>query len=102
MMTNPQITLKSKTYTTDSVGNQKETIVETIVPIIRIESIYASEFYRASQSNFKPEARLVISAYNYAQQNEFEWDSIDYSVIRTESANNDELIIIAERKIKNV
>ena len=101
-MTNPQITLKSKTYTFDSVGNQIETIVQSVVPIIRIENIYASEFYQASQSNFKPTLRLVISAYNYADQNEFEYDSIDYSIIRTEFANQDELIIIAERQIKNV
>lgn len=101
-MINPQITLKSKTYSLDSVGNQIETIVDSIVPIIRIENIYASEFYNASQSNFKPELRLVISSYNYDDQNEFEYNSKDYSIIRTENANQDELVIVAERKLKNV
>lgn len=101
-MTNPQITLKSKTYSFDSVGNQIETETNVVVPIIRIENVYADEFYRASQANFKPTLRIVISAYNYSNQNEFEYDGTEYSIIRTEFAVEDELTIIAERKVKNV
>lgn len=101
-MANPEIIFKNKVYSFDSIGNQIETITTSIVPIIRIEQIYANEFYRASQSNFKPELRIVISSYNYNNQNEFEYDNTDYSIIRTENANQDELVIIAERKIKNV
>lgn len=101
-MINPQITLKAKTYTYDSIGNEKATVTETVVPILRIENVYASEFYRASQSNFKPELRIVISSYNYSGENEFEYNSINYSIIRTENANQDELVIIAERKTKDI
>lgn len=100
-MIDPQIKLLSKVYTFDEIGNEIETITEIDVPILRIESVYANEFYRASQSNFKPELRLVISEYNYNNENEFIYKGINYSIIRTENANQDELILIAERKNKD-
>lgn len=101
-MINPQITLLSKTYSIDSVGNQKDTEVRIEVPILRIETIYANEFYNASQNNMKPELKVVISSLNYNNENELLFNNERYSIIRTEYANQDEIKIIAERKIPNV
>lgn len=102
MIINPEITLLSKTYTIDTIGNQVEVVTQLDVPIIRIENIYASEFYNGAQANFKPELRLVISSYNYNDENEFIFNAKNYSVIRIEHPNLDEVTIIAERKVVNV
>lgn len=102
-MINPQITLISKIFTFDSIGNQVATETQVDVPIIRIETIYANEFYNASQNNMKPELKIVISSLNYNNENEFMYNNEHFSIIRTEFANLDEIKIVGERKIiKNV
>lgn len=86
----------------DSIGVQKEQIVELEIPIIKVEDVYASEFYEANEQGFKPSLRLRISALNYNNENELIYMNTNYSIIRTQEITADEIILVCERKIKNV
>lgn len=86
----------------NSIGVQKEQLIEAEIPIIRVEDIYANEFYEASEKGFKPTLRLRISSLNYNNQSELIYMNKTYSIIRTQEITADELILICERKIKNV
>lgn len=86
----------------DSIGIQKKEIIEVEIPIIKVEDIYANEFYQANERGFKPTLRLRISSLNYNNQSELIYINKTYSIIRTQEITADELILICERKIKNV
>ena len=75
---------------------------EREIPIISEEDIYASEYYQANQQGYKPTLRLVISTLNYNNENELIYINTKYSIIRPQKKNEDELILVCERKIKNV
>ena len=76
--------------------------IEKEIPIIDEEDIYANEYYQANQQGYKPTLRLVISTLNYNNENELIYMDIKYTIIRTQKKNEDELILVCERKIKNV
>ena len=86
---------------TDYGAKSTDTVVETEVPILRLEKVKATEFYRANEQGFKPELRIVISTLNYSDQEELKYNGIIYSIIRKEE-DIDEMTIIAERKLENV
>lgn len=94
--------LLSTTLITDSIGVQTETIVQVEIPIIKVEDVYANEFYEANEQGFKPSLRLRISALNYDGQKELKYMNTTYTIIRTQELTADELVLICERKIKNV
>lgn len=94
--------LLSTSLIADSIGVQKETQVEVEVPLIKLEDIYANEFYEANEQGFKPELRLRLSAYSYNGEQELIYGDIHYTVIRTQYPKADEVILICERKAKNV
>ena len=95
--------LLSTTYEKNEKGVQIpiET-TEKEIPIIEEEDIYAKEYYQANQQGYKPTLRLVISTLNYNNENELIYMDIKYTIIRTQKKNEDELILVCERKIKNV
>lgn len=95
-------TLLSTTTKQDEIGNEKETVIKRIIPIIKVEDVYSNEYYQANQSGFKPRLRLRISALNYKDEEELIYMKKVYSVIRTQEPTADEIILICERKIKNV
>jgi len=88
--------------TTDTIGVEKETPTEVEIPIIKVEDIKANEFYAANESGFKPSLRLRISTLNYNNEPELLYMGETYSIIRTQEITPDELILICERKVKNV
>lgn len=75
---------------------------EREIPIIDEEDIYANEYYQASQQGYKPTLRLVISTLNYQNEDELIYMNTKYTIIRPQKRNEDELILVCERKIKNV
>ena len=95
------VKLLSTSLTTNDIGVEVETTQEVECPIIHIENIYANEFYRANESGFKPTLRIRISAINYSNQPELIYNGVTYSVIRVDD-NVDEVVLICERKAKNV
>lgn len=86
----------------DSIGVQKEKVTEVEIPIIKVEDIYAKEFYEANEQGYKPTLRLKINTLNYDNQSELIYMGKTYSIIRTQEITVDELILVCERKVKNV
>lgn len=86
----------------DSIGVQKEVVTEVEIPIIKVEEIYANEFYEANEQGFKPTLRLRISALNYNNEKELIYMGITYSIIRATEPCADEVVLVCERKVKNV
>lgn len=102
MMRDVSCKLLSTTIQEDSIGVQKEVKVETEIPIIKVEDVYANEFYEANEQGYKPSLRLKISALNYNNEHELMYMNTTYNIIRTQEITADELILVCERKIKNV
>ena len=87
----------------NSIGiNKPKKIVKKEIPIIRIEDIFANEFYIANEKGHKPSLRLRISALNYSDEEELEYMNKKYSIVRIQEVTADEVILVCERKIKNV
>lgn len=94
--------LLSTTLQTNSIGVQKEVQTEVEIPIIKIEEVYANEFYEANEQGFKPTLRLRISALNYNNEKDLIYMGTTYSVIRPSEPYADEVVLVCERKVKNV
>ena len=94
--------LLSTTLNTDSIGVQKEILRKIEIPIIKVEDIYSKEFYEANEQGLKPTLRLRISALNYNDESELIYMGKVYTVIRVSEPYIDEIVLICERKIKNV
>ena len=95
--------LLNKKEQVDEIGVLKPSKIEEIeIPIIKIESIYANEFYEANQAGYQPTLRLRISALNYNNESELKYQGITYTIIRIDETYPDEITLICERKIKNV
>lgn len=94
--------LLSTQLITDSIGVEKEIQTQIECPIIKIEDVYANEFYEAHEQGFKPTLRIRISTLNYNNESELIYMNTTYSIIRTQEPVADEIILICERKVKNV
>lgn len=94
--------LLSTTLVDNEIGVQEEKIVEIPIPIIKVEDVYASEYYEANQQGYKPTLRLRISALNYKNEEELIYMGTTYSIIRASEPYADEIVLICERKVKNV
>ena len=94
--------LISTTLQTDSIGVQKEVRTEVEIPIIKVEEVYSNEFYEANEQGFKPTLRLRISALNYNNEKDLIYMGTTYSVIRPSEPYADEVVLVCERKVKNV
>ena len=94
--------LLSTSIQSNSIGVEEETQTQIKCPIIKIEDIYANEFYSANEQGFKPTLRLRISALNYNGESELLYNGITYSIIRIQEPEADEIILVCERKVKNV
>lgn len=95
--------LISTTYQEDNKGVRKPTeTVEREIPIIKTEDIYAKEYYEASQAGYKPNLRIRISALNYNNETEVIYMGTTYTIVRISEPYVDEIVLICERKIKNV
>ena len=94
--------LLSTQKTKNNIGVEKINIIERLCPIIEIEDIYANEYYQANQSGFQPSLRLKISRLNYEDEPELIYMGKTYTIIRTQGSSLDELVLICERKVKNV
>lgn len=94
--------LLSTTLVDNEIGVQEEKIVEIPIPIIKVEDVYKDEYYEANQQGYKPTLRLRISALNYKNEEELIYMGTTYSIIRASEPYADEVVLICERKVKNV
>ena len=100
-MRDVECTLLSTSIASNSIGVQIETQTSIKCPIIKVEDVYADEFYEANAQGFKPSLRLKISPLNYNNESELIYMGVTYTIIRVEPIG-DELILIGQRKVKNV
>ena len=98
------VSCKLLKITTESnkIGVEEESVAEKEVPIIKVEEIYANEFYEANEQGYKPSLRLRLSALNYDNEQELIYMNIRYSIIRVSEPYPDEVILVCERKVRNV
>lgn len=93
--------LLSTTFITNKIGVQEEKIVEKEIPIIKVEDVYAKEFYEANEQGYKPSLRLRVSNLCYENEPELIYKNTTYNIIRAQEIAADELALICERKVKN-
>lgn len=93
--------LLSTSIQSDSIGVEKEITTQIECPIIKVEDVYAKEFYEANEQGHQPSLRLRISTLNYSNQKELVYMGTTYSVIRVDD-QVDEIVLVCERKVKNV
>ena len=94
--------LLSTSIQSNSIGVEKEGTTQTECPIIKVEDVYANEFYEANEQGYKPSLRLRVSNLNYENQRELIYMQKTYTIIRTQEITADEIILVCERKVKNV
>lgn len=94
--------LLSTTLVENDIGVQEEQIIEKPIPIIKVEDVYKDEYYEANQQGYKPTLRLRISSLNYNNEEELIYMGTTYSIIRASEPYVDEIVLICERKVKNV
>ena len=93
--------LVSVSISKNEIGVEKETHIETEIPV-KVEDIRANEFYQANEQGFKPSLRLRTSSLNYSGQTELVYMGNAYTIIRTQEPVADEIVLVCERKVKNV
>lgn len=94
--------LLSTTIEQDEIGNEIEVLNQKLIPITKVEDVYSNEYYEANQQGHKPSLRLRISALNYNDEEELIYMNKTYSIIRTQEVTADEIVLVCERKVKNV
>lgn len=77
-----KISLISKTYTIDSVGNPIPTATKRDVFAV-MSSINQSEFYEAGQQGLRPNACYAVRLTEYNGEDELEYDGKRYTIYRT-------------------
>lgn len=101
--------LLSKSYKTDENGNilikngrEVYETKETEIPIISVEKVWKDEFYKANQQGLRPSIRIKMSSLNYNDEEELIYMSKHYTVIRVDGDNEDEIVLVCQRRANNV
>lgn len=101
--------LLSKSYKIDENGNtlikngrEVYEIKKTETPIVSVEKVWKDEFYKANQQGLRPSIRIKISSLNYNDEEELIYINKHYTVIRVDGDNEDEVILVCQRRANNV
>ena len=101
--------LLSKSYLKDDNGNilkengrEKYEENRKKVPIISTEKVWKNEFYKANEQGLRPSLRIKMSSLNYNDEEELVYMGKEYTVIRTDGDNEDEVILVCQRRANNV
>lgn len=77
-----KISLISKTYTEDAIGQKIPTEVETEI-FADVASISANEFAKAGELGFKPLFKFNVWQNEYSGQEILKYKGVKYSIYRT-------------------
>lgn len=95
-----EVTLITKTYEFDDIGNHIP--VESSVTVLCNEkSIGRNEFYNAAAAGLKPEVTLVVHAYEYSGESTVEYEGKRYNVMRIYQSGFEELELTCQKVIGN-
>lgn len=86
----------------DKNGREAYTITERPVPIIGTEKVWKDEFYKANQQGLRPSLRIKLSTLNYNDEEELIYMGKNYTVIRVDGDNDDEIVLVCQRRANNV
>lgn len=82
---------------TDDIGNQIKKYDWSKGLVCEVKSIGQTEFYRAAQTDYKPEIQFVISDYlDYDGEDKVMFNDLIYNIVRT-YRSGEKLEIVAER-----
>ena len=92
------INLISRTFTSDTIGQQVAT--ETMKTVVaELKSINRSEWVAAHQVGYNPVVTAVVSAFDYNNEEIVEIDSERYVVYRTYSRKDDYIELMLRKKV---
>lgn len=92
------INLMSRTFTSDTIGQQVAT--ETIKTVVaELKSINRSEWVAAHQVGYNPVVTAIVSAFDYNNEEIVEIDSERYVVYRTYSRKDDYIELMLRKKV---
>ncbi|OIJ17098.1 phage head-tail adapter protein [Anaerobacillus alkalilacustris] len=77
-----ELTLISKSYTTNSMGDTIQEETETFI-LCDVKSVTRSEHYSAAAHGLRPELVFEVNKFEYAGQDEVEFEGRRYNVTRT-------------------
>lgn len=79
---NEVLTLINVSYTTDEIGNDRESTVEADV-FCEVTSASRAEFFSAAQAGLRPEYKFKIWAHEYGGQTKVRYDGLEFEIYRT-------------------
>jgi len=91
------LTLISKTYTSDSIGQKIATDTERNV-YCNISSISGTEWFEAGRNGIKAECRVTMFAPDYNGETECKIGTVKYGIYRTYKGKNETIDLYLERK----
>lgn len=92
------ISLLTKVYATDSIGQQIPTVTKTDV-IALVESASQSEYFNAGQMGLKPEFKFTVILTEYEGQEDIEYRGEIYSIYRTYRRNDGRIELYTQKKV---
>lgn len=95
-----EISLITKTYTKDSLGQLVPTETTTDV-MCNVTSVSAAEWARAGQEGLKASLVFDVWEYEYDGQEELTYNGETYSVYRTYINNDGKVELYTEKKVGN-
>lgn len=94
------IYLITKVKEEDNIGNIISSSKTSKKCYAKKQSIKTNEFYNAIEIGIIPSVEFVIKRLNYNNEEELEWNSDRYSIIRTiDSKNKFDIVLICSKKI---
>lgn len=92
------LTLVSKRFEPDSVGNQ--VAVEAIRTVYcSAVSVSQSEFFKGGEQGLKPAHKFIMFRYDYNDEDEVEYNGKRYMVYRTYSDESDNIELYVTEKV---
>lgn len=86
----------------DKNGREKFETIQRKVPIISVEKVWKDEFYKGNQQGLRLSIRIKMSSLNYKDEERLIYMDKEYEVIRPDSDNEDEIVLICQRRSNNV
>lgn len=91
------LTLISKTFTTDTMG-QKVAVETSKTVYCEIDSVTMSEFYEAGKAGLKAEFRATMNREEYSGEELCALNTVRYGIYRTYMTKNGKIELYLERK----
>ena len=93
-----KISLVTKTYTADSIGQRKETRTTTDVFAL-VESASQSEFFNGGQNGLRPEFKFTVLLNEYIGQETLIYKSVEYTIYRTYRRDDGRIELYTQRAL---